>query len=285
MNTNNIYNTLIARFPTWKGVALCAVCCILCSLTSCHTSKTATKTGSRVRAEQQLAQRVIAAQPTFQTAEASKVRVAINYAGQKMNVSGSIAVITDSILVLSVQPLLGIEMFRVEMTPQDIVVVDKMNRRYVQLTYAELGTMTGLPLTFTDLQAVFLNRMFVVGKTQSEIEQLPYIHITGEAGHRTLIVDNKDLTYQFEIVIANDALTRTHVQLGAATAQVEYLNHQLHEGVHFPTTLLFRVDDGHNHITECELTLLNVHFNQEVRIRRADLSRYAPTTINKLFSK
>ncbi len=284
MNTNNIYNTLIARFSTWKGVALCAVFGILCLLTSCHTQKATTGVRHRVTAEQQLAQQTIAAQPLFRTAEASKVRIRLNVSEQKFNVSGRLSIITDSIIVLSVQPLLGIEIYRAEITPEQVLVVDKMNRRYVQMDYAEVGRQTGLPLRYEDVQAVFLNRMFVIGKEQSEIERMPFTSAIVENEHRLQLHDNQ-LHYTFSITPQTYALTRTQASLGQSTAQVEYLNHQLQDNVFFPTTLLFHVDDGNNRITECELTLLNVHFNQAVNIRKADLKRYTQTTINKLFSK
>ncbi len=278
-------------------------------LAACHTQKTTTTTTPRrITKEQQLVQQVIAAQPLFQTAEATKARVGITFAGQKMNINGTISIITDSIIMLSVQPLLGIEMFRIDLTPQQILVVDKMNRRYVEMSYAELGTMTGLPLTYRDLQAVFLNRMFVVGKEQSEIAKIPFTHNTLRTENNNdqhvltcLIkeavpqrIEQKGMLYTFHIDPQNYSLTKTAVSAftfaGEAThqkgfAQVRYTNHQLQDNVYFPTTFLFRIEDEKKNVTECDLTLVKVRFNQPTNIRKADLSRYSQTTINKILSK
>ncbi len=256
---------------------------VLC-MAGCHTQKTATRSTKKVSAEQELAQKVIAAQPIFQTAEASKVRVGVSYAGQKISVNGSITVITDSIIVLSVQPLLGIEMFRVDLTPQQILVVDKMNRKYTEMSYAELGTMTGLPLSFDDLQAVFLNRMFVMGKEQSSLVRLPFTSSIVDQEHR-LNLQDKMLNYTFGVAPKTYALTSTQAGIGSATAQVKYVNHSLQDEVYFPMTFLFKVNDGKNNITECELSLLKVRFNQDVKVRTADLSRYTKTTLKKMLSK
>ncbi len=277
-------------------------------LVGCHIQQTATKVPRRISKEQSLVRETISAQPLFQTAEATKVRVGITYAGQKISINGSISVITDSIISLSVQPLLGIEMLRIDLTPEQILVVDKMNRRYVEMNYTELGAMTGLPLTYRDLQAVFLNRMFVIGKAQSELAEIPFTHTTSQTENNTnqhvlscIIkeaapqrIEQKGMFYTFHIDPQNYSLTQTAVSAftfaGEAThpqgsAEVAYTNHQLQDNVYFPTTLLFRVNDGKNNITECDLTLVKVRFNQTINIRKADLSRYTQTTIKQLLSK
>ncbi len=260
------------------------VCVTMLCLVACHTQQTTTRTRHRITAEQQLAQKVIAAQPVFQTAEATKVRVAITYAGQKISVNGSVSIITDSLMVMSVQPLLGIEMFRLELTPQHVLVIDKMNRKYVQATYAELAQRTGMPLTFRDIQAVFINRMFVVGKEQSEMAHLPFTSAITDTEHRLLLQDQM-LHYTFGIEPKTYALTSTQTSVGNALAKVEYINHQLQDEVYFPQTFLFSLNDGKNNITECELTLLKVRFNQPLNIRTTDLKRYSQTTLSKLLSR
>ncbi len=259
------------------------VCVAMLCLVACHTQKTTTRIRHRITAEQQLAQKVIAAQPVFQTAEASKVRVGITYAGQKISINGSVSIITDSLMVLSIQPLLGIEMYRIELTPQCVMLIDKMSRKYVQSTYVELAERTGMPLTFRDIQAVFINRMFVVGKEQSDIAHLPFTSAATDTEHR-LVLQDQMLHYTFGVEPQTYALTSTQTSVGNALAKVEYTNHQLQDEVYFPQTFLFSLNDGQNNITECELTLLKVRFNQPLNIRTLDLKRYSQTTLNKLLS-
>ena len=44
----------------------------------------------------------------------------------------------NELIILSVQPMLGIEMLRVEATPDSVVVFDKMNRRYTTLAFGDM---------------------------------------------------------------------------------------------------------------------------------------------------
>ena len=52
----------------------------------------------------------------------------------------------NELIILSVQPMLGIEMLRVEATPDSVVIFDKMNRRYTTLVFGEMENMNIQPL-------------------------------------------------------------------------------------------------------------------------------------------
>jgi len=50
--------------------------------------------------------------------------------GQAMKVNCVAQTVRDSLIIVSVMPLMNIEMFRIELTPDEAVVIDKMNKRY-----------------------------------------------------------------------------------------------------------------------------------------------------------
>ena len=76
-------------------------------------------------------------------------------------------------ITLSVLPLLGIEMFRIEATPNYVVVFDKMNRRYAEMTYSELNAWLPRRISFKILQ-------ILTKKTDKDIA------LTFEVGKHTL---------------------------------------------------------------------------------------------------
>ena len=45
----------------------------------------------------------------------------------------------DSMIVISVMPMLGMEMMRVEATPTQIIAIDKLHGRYAKATFADLN--------------------------------------------------------------------------------------------------------------------------------------------------
>ncbi len=74
----------------------------------------------------------------IKTLNAKKVQLSMNVSGKQINANSSLRVVTDSCIVLSVNPILGMEIVRLELTPQQVCVIDKVNRRYATLTYPEV---------------------------------------------------------------------------------------------------------------------------------------------------
>jgi hypothetical protein len=58
----------------------------------------------------------------------------------------------NQLIVLSVMPMMGIEMFRLEATPDTVTVVDKFNRRYCTLGYDEISDLAQRKISFKLLQ-------------------------------------------------------------------------------------------------------------------------------------
>ena len=60
--------------------------------------------------------------------------------------------VRDSMLVISVMPMLGIEMFRLEATPLELIAIDKMHGQYAKTTFAELNRKLTPSLNWDVLQ-------------------------------------------------------------------------------------------------------------------------------------
>lgn len=69
-----------------------------------------------------------------------KGTVSVTYHQININCPVVISYIADSIIVASAQPLLGIEMYRLEARKDYVRLYEKANRRYVEMTYDEIST-------------------------------------------------------------------------------------------------------------------------------------------------
>ena len=58
----------------------------------------------------------------------------------------------DSMLVISIMPMLGMEMLRVEATPMELTAIDKIHGRYAKTTFAELNKRLTPSLNWDELQ-------------------------------------------------------------------------------------------------------------------------------------
>lgn len=89
------------------------------------------------------------------------------------------------VIQLSVAPLLGIEVARLEISPDRILAVDRLHKQYVEVSFDELNRMADLNLSFNVLQSLFLNEIFLPGKETVEVSDLHRFRMTSE-GDRAL---------------------------------------------------------------------------------------------------
>lgn len=67
------------------------------------------------------------------------VQIGVSTDDEKLSSGATMQVVRDSMLIISVMPMLNIEMLRVEATPEGVVVIDKLNRRYAKADYATIN--------------------------------------------------------------------------------------------------------------------------------------------------
>lgn len=94
----------------------------------------------------------------------AKMSLALDVSGKTTRVNGTMRIKKGEVIQLSIAPLLGIEIARAEISPYGVLVIDRMNKRYVRVTFTELQELTNAQLDFHTLQALFLNEIFLPGK-------------------------------------------------------------------------------------------------------------------------
>lgn len=107
-----------------------AACCIL--LASCTTQRTAEP-------------------KRFQTLQ-QKASTTLQLNDRQYTMNASVQVWRNELIILSLQPMLGIEMIRAEATKDSVILVDKMNRRYTVLHYDMLEMLVSPAPSFKMIQ-------------------------------------------------------------------------------------------------------------------------------------
>ena len=90
----------------------------------------------------------------------AKLNVEISLAGKAFSSRATMKIVKGQMIHLSVHPVLGIEVFRVVLTPENFLLIDRMNKRYVSESIDELEKTLSLKLDFEMFQALFMNQMF-----------------------------------------------------------------------------------------------------------------------------
>ena len=84
---------------------------------------------------------------------------------------GQLRIKRDSIIILSIQPIAGVEVARALIDTSGVVLVDRMNKRYCTSSFAELKTNFGFDVNYHSIQSVFANVLFAYEKNSDAHEK------------------------------------------------------------------------------------------------------------------
>ena len=134
----------------------------------------------------------------------ARTRVQLNMGSESSSVSvnANMRIRRGELIRLSVAPVLGIEVARMDITPKGVLVIDRMNRRYVEIGFAEVADILKVEVDFNALQSLFLNEIFLPGRESLTVEDAVKFDLSEQDGRAHLQVKDsrsqmKDSRYSF----------------------------------------------------------------------------------------
>lgn len=95
----------------------------------------------------------------------AKMKFAVSGMGKDLSVGGSIKMKRDDVIQLSLVAFGFIEAGKMEFTKEYVLVIDRINKRYIKVPYNKVNFLSASHLDFNVLQSLFWNELFVPGKT------------------------------------------------------------------------------------------------------------------------
>ncbi|MDR3262631.1 MAG: DUF4292 domain-containing protein [Tannerella sp.] len=168
-------------------------------LAGCRTSNVpATGDANLLKAEEYFFQTLQQQAFQYQTFVA---RVQLEFVTSEKNFSSraNLKIRKNSRIQLSIQPLLGIEVFRIELSPDSVMVIDRMNKRYLSEAFSQIkGEDLQIDFNFYNLQALFTNQLFLPGEAElPENAFKRFLWKQTEAGYSLQTEDHTKLKYVF----------------------------------------------------------------------------------------
>lgn len=193
-------------------VGLICMACLM--LASCHSTKgldkssasTATSTGfsatqhfDKVKANNSQQQNLV-----------SKVNVSLAYDDKSVSTSGSLKMKKDDVIQLSlVDPILGVmELGRIEFTKTHVLILDRVNKQYIDVPYSDVSFLQKANIDFNTLQSLFWNSVFEPGKSAPVASDFNYEQTSGNV---RMLYKDKMLTYDFCTRPADGRLEKTSI--------------------------------------------------------------------------
>jgi hypothetical protein len=258
---------------------------MLLTFTGCKTKKQIVKTETTTTDSiALLVKKVQLAEPDFRTANFSKLNMNIAYDTRKMNnISTSCRMIRDSAIFVSIQPVFGIELFSVEISPDSITIIDKMNRRYYTATYQYIFQKTGIAMRFEDIQAMLTNSLFTLGEKNISPQKLK----TGKTsdGNRSILSETGKIKQEN---IINNNYEIEHINLtsidGRNRMSVSYEMNQLWGTARYPKKVTITGNLNKTNFN-ADIEISRVVFNVPVTLNPANKSTLTRGNIEQLLSK
>lgn len=133
---------------------------------------------------------------------------------EPLRFNSNIRIRRGEVIRFSVAPMLGIEVARVDITPDGILAVDRLHKRYVKAGFDELSSLVNTDLNFNILQSLFMNELFLPGKYNVNVTDAEKFNLNDEEGRVRLDVkSSKEFEYSFYTQPDDGSLKETVISL------------------------------------------------------------------------
>jgi len=131
----------------------------------------------------------------------SSLRFSIKPGLKKSTTSSNaqLRIIKDRIIQLSLRiPILGTEVARISITPEQVLIIDRINKRYVSESMQTVKAKTSFDFDFYSLQALFTNQLFIAGKSSiTPTDYKAFNQNTDKSFVRLNTTDSQGIHYDF----------------------------------------------------------------------------------------
>ena len=171
---------------------------IIILLNGCKTSHKATSVAlSEMKKDERIESIKYQAIPFNTLSSSLKFSVKPGVKKSATSVNAQLRIIKDKVIQLSLRmPVLGSELARVSITPERVIILDRINRRYVSEPIQKLQELSSFD--FYSLQALFTNQLFIAGKQSISLEDYSTFNLRQDKFFVKLNnTDNQGIHYDF----------------------------------------------------------------------------------------
>lgn len=248
----------LKRYLKWASTSVL----IVVLLVSCKSAKMLSGGSSeRLAGEEQL-EAVIANTPVFDSFS-SRLRMTLPIKKNDLTVNGTLKMERDRLIQISLlMPIIRTEVARVEISPEHILVIDRMNKRYAQVPVSDLRNVLHTEVDFPMLQSLFTNTIFLPGK--SKLTKKDY------ASFEAMLYDDEkiqltrassEFLYSFQTSLETNRLVGSAIEMQSSLYCLlwEYENFAPVGETTFPTEMTVLIGKKENPLrTTMELSRLSV---------------------------
>ena len=182
-----------------SGILRVAVLALPLVLASCGSKKKTVQPQTTSQGTIEKANFIEHVQGNAQTAKfiTSKVKFSVEVGPQKLTLTGNLKMKRDDVIRLQLMAFGFVEAGRLEFTSEYILVMDRINKLYMMVPYAELAFLRASGLNFYSLQALFWNELFLPGESKVTDEGLKNFETIPVDNDFVIRLDKDQMSYSW----------------------------------------------------------------------------------------
>lgn len=234
------------------------------------------------KSQEQLLDDALAAQIKYKTIS-GKVSLELMRGDQTsgMKVNSQLKLIKDKEIQLSLRaPFINSEVFRLNITPDSVFVIDRLSKKYAAENIKDLGNQKGIQFNFNNMQALFTNALFIPGKKTVDKKDYDSFSITMQGGLFYLLTkDKKGIQYHFS-VDANDRITSTNIKGTSSDYALlwNYKDFVKESGYTYPSLMQADVTIKKKRV-KLNMAFSSLEFNKDLTIDNSLPSKYEKVSV------
>lgn len=252
-------------------------------ITGCKSKKTiASSSTLESKSNKEVVNDVLNKELKFNTIYA-KGNVEFKTGGSSKEFSTIFKIIKDDVLQASVRPFLGVEALSLTLTPDSIVILDRLNKNYVAESINNPEIITNFDFNFYNLQALLTNKLFIPGQKSLSEKDYDQFKITSTPELYMLQTkDKSDLLYSFA-VDASDRIASTLIysERKNITLQWSYNDFINDNNQIYPTSIETKVDIAKRRI-DLNISYDKLEIDKQFKIETSIPSRYKKVSFMEL---
>lgn len=262
-----------------KGYKLLLFFSVVILLSACKSSKNVVSPGGVAinKANEQLVEDILNAETAYKTIS-GKVSLEMiggsKTSGMKLN--SQLKIIRNDIIQLSLRaPFINTEVFRLDITPDSVYVIDRVGKRYAVESLKDLEKEKNIQFNYSNLEALFTNSLFIPGKEEVTKSDYNKYKISLNSGQYNLQTKDKmGLVYDF-IVDSSDRITSTNISADNRNYDLDwgYSDFIKDSDYIYPTNMKVQVNAGKTKFSFV-ISYSALDINKELKVDRNLPSNY-----------
>lgn len=127
----------------------------------------------------------------------SKVKFSVEVGNQQLTLTGNLKMKRDDVIRLQLMAFGFVEAGRLEFTKDYVLIMDRINKQFLKVPYAQLDFMRNSGLNFYSLQSLFWNELFQPGKSKVTDSMLKNYETDLMGEDAIISMENGKLSYRW----------------------------------------------------------------------------------------